>query len=91
MVMVLCILQFGAFPVFVVDGTPSPLKSKTRIARFFRLSGIDTSDLQKVEDRISVDRNRKFAKCVKECVVGCFTCFDYFHQKYVHQFILHLI
>lgn len=60
--------KFGAFPVFVVDGTPSPLKSKTRIARFFRLSGIDTSDLQKVEDRISVDRNRKFAKCVKECV-----------------------
>ncbi|XP_038876412.1 flap endonuclease GEN-like 1 isoform X2 [Benincasa hispida] len=60
--------KFGAFPVFVVDGTPSPLKSKARIARFFRLSGIDTSDLPKVEDRISVDRNRKFAKCVKECV-----------------------
>ncbi|TYK24473.1 flap endonuclease GEN-like 1 [Cucumis melo var. makuwa] len=60
--------KFGAFPVFVVDGTPSPLKSKARIARFFRLSGIDTSDLPKVEDRISVHRNRKFAKCVKECV-----------------------
>lgn len=76
MVMVLCFLQFGAFPVFVVDGTPSPLKSKARIARFSRLSGVDTSDLPKVEDRISVHRNRKFAKCVKECVVGSFTCFD---------------
>ncbi|XP_031744075.1 flap endonuclease GEN-like 1 isoform X2 [Cucumis sativus] len=60
--------KFGAFPVFVVDGTPSPLKSKARIARFSRLSGVDTSDLPKVEDRISVHRNRKFAKCVKECV-----------------------
>ncbi|XP_022156154.1 flap endonuclease GEN-like 1 isoform X2 [Momordica charantia] len=60
--------KFGAFPVFVLDGTPSPLKSKARIMRFFRLSGMDASDLPKVEDRISVDRNRKFAKCVKECV-----------------------
>ncbi|XP_022964472.1 flap endonuclease GEN-like 1 isoform X1 [Cucurbita moschata] len=60
--------KFGAFPVFVIDGTPSPLKSKARIARFFRLSGIDTHDLPRVEDRISVDRNSKFAKCVKECV-----------------------
>ncbi|GLT84493.1 hypothetical protein SLE2022_027180 [Rubroshorea leprosula] len=35
--------KFGAFPVFVVDGTPSPLKSQTRIMRFFCPSGIDSS------------------------------------------------
>ena len=70
--------------MFVIDGTPSPLKSKARIARFFRLSGIDTHDLPRVEDRISVDRNSKFAKCVKECVVGCFTCF---HVFIIYMFI----
>ncbi|CAI0425225.1 unnamed protein product, partial [Linum tenue] len=35
--------KFGAFPVFVADGTPSPLKSQARMARFFRCSGIDAA------------------------------------------------
>lgn len=87
----LCIFQFGAFPVFVVDGTPSPLKSKARIMRFFRLSGIDASDLPKVDDRISVDRNRKFEKCVKECVVGCASLTLTIFIIYARQFRLHLI
>ncbi|PSS11728.1 Flap endonuclease GEN-like [Actinidia chinensis var. chinensis] len=60
--------KFGAFPVFVVDGTPSPLKSQTRIARFFRASGIDLSSLPVAEEGISVERNRAFVKCIKECV-----------------------
>ena len=64
-------LQFGAFPVFVIDGTPSPLKSQARIARFFRASGIELSDLPVAEEGVSVDRNRAFSKCVQECVVGC--------------------
>lgn len=37
--------KFGAFPVFVVDGTPSPLKSQARIARFFLSSGIESTSL----------------------------------------------
>ncbi|KAL5567386.1 hypothetical protein UlMin_030550 [Ulmus minor] len=60
--------KFGAFPVFVVDGTPSPLKSKARIARFCRVSGIDPSSLPAVDDDVSVERNYAFLKCVQECV-----------------------
>ncbi|KAM6584906.1 hypothetical protein CsatB_011908 [Cannabis sativa] len=60
--------KFGAFPVFVIDGTPSPLKSKTRIARFYRSSGIESSSLPVPEDGVSFERNRAFTKCVQECV-----------------------
>ncbi|XP_019161085.1 PREDICTED: flap endonuclease GEN-like 1 isoform X2 [Ipomoea nil] len=59
---------FGAFPVFVTDGTPSPLKSQARIMRFFRSSGIDMSSLPAVEKGISVERNKAFRKHVQECV-----------------------
>ncbi|KAH7849918.1 hypothetical protein Vadar_024932 [Vaccinium darrowii] len=60
--------KFGAFPVFVVDGTPSPLKSKARIARFFRASGLDLSSLPVPEEGVSIERNPAFLKCVQECV-----------------------
>ncbi|KAI3444622.1 hypothetical protein Pfo_001287 [Paulownia fortunei] len=60
--------KFGAYPVFVLDGTPSPLKSQARIVRFFRSSGIDLSSLPEAEEGISVERNRAFRKCVEECV-----------------------
>ncbi|KAL6124297.1 hypothetical protein ACLB2K_076811 [Fragaria x ananassa] len=60
--------KFGAFPVFVVDGNPSHLKSQARIARFFRASGIDSSSLPVVEDGISAERNNTFTKYVQECV-----------------------
>ncbi|KAJ7962295.1 Flap endonuclease GEN-like 1 [Quillaja saponaria] len=60
--------KFGAFPVFIVDGTPSPLKSKARIARFFRSSGIDLPSLPVAIEGVSVERNHKFSKCVQECV-----------------------
>ncbi|KAL6499319.1 hypothetical protein OROHE_025982 [Orobanche hederae] len=60
--------KFGAYPVFVLDGTPSPLKSQARILRFFRSSGIDLSGLPEVEEGVSVERNRAFRKCVEECV-----------------------
>lgn len=69
--MVLRYLQFGAFPVFVIDGTPSPLKSQARIARFFRASGIDLSDFPVAEEGFPVERNGAFSTCVRECVVGC--------------------
>ncbi|XP_011035441.1 PREDICTED: flap endonuclease GEN-like 1 isoform X2 [Populus euphratica] len=59
--------KFGALPVFVVDGTPSPLKSKARIARFFRFSGVDVSGLP-VAEGVSAERNKTFLKCVQECV-----------------------
>ena len=64
-------LQFGAFPVFVTDGTPSPLKSRARIARFFHASGIDLSDLPVAEEGVSIERNAAFSNWVQECVVGC--------------------
>lgn len=59
--------KFGALPVFIVDGTPSPLKSKARIARFFRFSGVDISGLP-VAEGVSAERNKTFLKCVQECV-----------------------
>lgn len=60
--------KFGAFPVFVVDGSPSHLKSQARIARFFRSSGIDSSSLPVAEDGIPAERNSTFTKYVQECV-----------------------
>ncbi|XP_022770338.1 flap endonuclease GEN-like 1 isoform X2 [Durio zibethinus] len=62
--------KFGVFPVFVLDGTPSPLKSQARMARFFRFSGIDTStsNVAKEGVRISKERNSAFSKCVNDCV-----------------------
>ncbi|KAM7275488.1 hypothetical protein ACFE04_017354 [Oxalis oulophora] len=60
--------KFGAYPVFVADGTPSPLKSQARIVRFLRFSGIDVSDLPVVEEGVSVERNRAFKKCVRQCI-----------------------
>lgn len=65
-------MQFGAFPVFVLDGTPSPLKSQARIARFFRSSGIDSSSLPVAENGVSAERNSTFTKYIQECVVSCF-------------------
>ncbi|CAH1412069.1 unnamed protein product [Lactuca virosa] len=59
--------KFGAFPVFVADGTPSPLKSHARIMRFFQASGIDPASLP-ISNGSSVERNKKFSKCVEECV-----------------------
>ncbi|KAH9788103.1 Flap endonuclease GEN-like 1 [Citrus sinensis] len=59
--------KFGAFPVFVVDGTPSPLKSQARLARFYRFT-IDSSTLPVAEEGILVERNQTFLKCVQECV-----------------------
>uniref|UniRef100_A0A2N9JAR5 XPG-I domain-containing protein n=1 Tax=Fagus sylvatica TaxID=28930 RepID=A0A2N9JAR5_FAGSY len=44
------------------------LFSKARIARFFRASGIELSDLPVAEEGVSVERNRAFSKCVQECV-----------------------
>lgn len=64
------VLQFGAYPVFVVDGTPSPLKSQARISRFFRSSGIDTSSLPAIKEGVSVERNKQFCEWVRECVVS---------------------
>ncbi|KAL8144236.1 hypothetical protein V2J09_017268 [Rumex salicifolius] len=59
--------KFGAFPVFIMDGSPSPLKSEARIRRFYRSSGIDISSLPAVEESIPVERNQAFQKSVKEC------------------------
>ncbi|XP_047049166.1 flap endonuclease GEN-like 1 [Lolium rigidum] len=67
--------KMGAFPVFVVDGQPSPLKSQARAARFFRGSGIDVapSTSAQPEGEASVPapakrRNALFTRYVKDCV-----------------------
>uniref|UniRef100_A0A0D9XFT5 Flap endonuclease GEN-like 1 n=1 Tax=Leersia perrieri TaxID=77586 RepID=A0A0D9XFT5_9ORYZ len=65
--------KMGAFPVFVVDGEPSPLKSQARAARFFRGSGMDLAALPSTEGDANADspvqpRNAKFTRYVKECV-----------------------
>lgn len=69
-------LQMGAFPVFVVDGEPSPLKSQARAARFFRGSGMDVAALPVTEAESSAaaapvkKRNAAFTRAVEECVVS---------------------
>ncbi|KAB2017421.1 hypothetical protein ES319_D08G162300v1 [Gossypium barbadense] len=60
--------KFGVFPVFVLDGTPSPLKSQARMVRFFRFSGIDTSTSNVAEEGVSKERNSAFKRCVNDCV-----------------------
>ncbi|KAF5733000.1 flap endonuclease GEN-like 1-like isoform X2 [Tripterygium wilfordii] len=60
--------KFGAFPIFVLDGTPSPLKSQARVARFFQFSGIDMSSSVATKEGFSVQRNRAFQKFVHQCV-----------------------
>ncbi|KAI9110077.1 hypothetical protein K1719_019118 [Acacia pycnantha] len=60
--------KFGVYPVFVVDGTPSPLKSQSRISRFSRFSGIVLKDFPVVEESVPVERNREFSRHVQECV-----------------------
>ncbi|KAK6920208.1 XPG-I domain [Dillenia turbinata] len=60
--------KFGAFPVFIVDGTPSSLKSRARISRFYQFSGVDVSNLSTPEHGVSVERSGTFVRCVQECV-----------------------
>ncbi|CAM0952520.1 unnamed protein product [Alopecurus aequalis] len=67
--------KMGAFPVFVVDGEPSPLKSQARAARFFRGSGIDvpasTSTQPEGEAGAPAPvkgRNAVFTRYVEDCV-----------------------
>lgn len=67
-------MQFGAYPVFVVDGTPSPLKSQARIQRSLRFSGKDSLSKPEGEEGVSVERNGGFSKCVEECVVSFYAC-----------------
>jgi len=69
--MICSFLQFGALPVFIVDGTPSPLKAQSRIARYFRSSGIELTSLP-VSEGVSADRSSLFSSRVQECVVRCF-------------------
>ncbi|KAB2627864.1 hypothetical protein D8674_032659 [Pyrus ussuriensis x Pyrus communis] len=64
-------VKFGAFMVFVANGTPSPLNSQVRIARFFSfLWYFDSSSLHVAENGVSVVRNNTFTKYIQECVVG---------------------
>nr|CAB3457645.1 unnamed protein product [Digitaria exilis] len=68
--------KMGAFPVFVVDGEPSPLKSQARAARFFRGSGMDLAALPSTEAEAESSasaapvkaRNAAFTRSVEECV-----------------------
>lgn len=56
--------------MFVVDGEPSPLKTQSRMERFFRCSGIELAELPKNEPGSPVkQRNQHFAKCISDCVV----------------------
>ncbi|XP_073064992.1 flap endonuclease GEN-like 1 isoform X2 [Primulina eburnea] len=64
------LVRFGAFQVFVPDGTPSPIKSRARIARYCRASGLDLSSQLEAEEGASFERNWEFRKCVEECAVN---------------------
>lgn len=64
----------GAFPVFVVDGEPSPLKAQARMERFLRGSGVDPSVIAASEGGeapvVGKKRNQLFERCVRECMVS---------------------
>ena len=72
------LLQMGAFPVFMVDGEPSPLKSQARAARFFRGSRVDVASLTSTDAEAESysaatpvkGRNAIFTRFVKDCVVS---------------------
>ena len=67
--------------MFVADVTPPPLKSHARIMRFLQASGIDPASLP-ISNGTSVERNKKFSKCVQECVVGiCIFVFGVMYHK----------
>ncbi|KAJ1693187.1 hypothetical protein LUZ63_009885 [Rhynchospora breviuscula] len=66
--------KMGAYPVFVVDGNPSPLKQQARIERFFRGSGLDPSELAKAQvpakegqKGTPVKRNPVYTRYIQEC------------------------
>lgn len=60
--------KLGAYPIFVLDGTPSRLKSRARIERFLRATGVDLASLPQRNDGVPVERNPVFTKCIQECV-----------------------
>ncbi|XP_020690164.1 flap endonuclease GEN-like 1 isoform X1 [Dendrobium catenatum] len=67
--------KLGAFPVFVVDGEPSPLKDQARMERFLRGSGLELSVLLKPPETVAGQaapaakrRNRVFSTWVQQCV-----------------------
>ncbi|KAI0499377.1 hypothetical protein KFK09_020280 [Dendrobium nobile] len=67
--------KLGAFPVFVVDGEPSPLKDQARMERFLRGSGLELSVLLKPPEAVAGQaapaakrRNRVFSTWVQQCV-----------------------
>jgi len=70
----------GAFPVFVVDGDPSPLKAQARIERFLRGSGVDSSEIAPAVaeggEAPVKKRNSLFARYVRECVVSATNSFE---------------
>ncbi|KAH9315297.1 hypothetical protein KI387_023924, partial [Taxus chinensis] len=59
--------KLGVYPVFVVDGDAPALKSRARLERFCRMTGVDFSSHEKAESGI-VDRNPVFNRYVEECV-----------------------
>ncbi|KAL9676380.1 hypothetical protein QQ045_004594 [Rhodiola kirilowii] len=60
--------KYGAYPVFVVDGTPSPLKSHARMMRFSQTQGTNILSSSVAKEGVSAQRNHVFEKCVRECV-----------------------
>ena len=65
---VLFFMQIGAYPVFVADGDPPPLKLQVRLDRFRRISGIQLDSSAGGADS-SRARNNHFLENIEECVV----------------------
>ncbi|XP_061355573.1 flap endonuclease GEN-like 1 [Gastrolobium bilobum] len=60
--------KFRAYPVFIADGTPSPLKSEVRILRYCKFCGIDLTSFPGLKEGVSIERNKTFLSWVQECV-----------------------
>lgn len=61
------VAKIGAFPVFVADGEPPPLKLQVRLVRFSRISGLPLNTSVGGSD-CNVARSSLFTDSIDECV-----------------------
>ncbi|KAI5079793.1 hypothetical protein GOP47_0005272 [Adiantum capillus-veneris] len=63
------VAKIGAFPVFVADGEPPPLKLEVRLKRFSRISGVPSNNfVGDLYSNVPQSRNGLFTESIDECV-----------------------
>ncbi|MCO5559023.1 hypothetical protein L7F22_012615 [Adiantum nelumboides] len=63
------VAKIGAFPVFVADGEPPPLKLEVRLKRFSRMSGVPMNNfVGDLSSNVTQNRNSLFTESIDDCV-----------------------